>query len=273
MTQPDRSYVLISPCRNEADYMRRTLDSVSAQTLRPALWLIVDDGSTDATPEILADYAARHDWIRIVTKPDRGHRAVGPGVIEAFYFGVEQIDLAAYAYSCKLDLDLELPPRYFEILIERMEENSRLGTCSGKPYIRQDGTLVSERRGDDMHHRAESDADHRRQARHTALIDAACHDVQDGRARQQQERQRGEEKHRQRRGVRHDVRVPLRAEPSRAATEARMGPSHRSGPTCVERPILGLSLRLRPFRAEDKRSGVSRDVTWRMRGRGTAVVV
>ena len=130
--------------------MRRTLDSVVGQSLTPTLWLIVDDGSTDETPQILADYAARHDWIRIVTKPDRGHRAVGPGVIEAFYFGAEQIDLADYAYSCKLDLDLDLPPRYFEILIERMEAEPRLGTCSGKPYIMQDGELISERRGDEM---------------------------------------------------------------------------------------------------------------------------
>ncbi len=147
----DRSgYVLISPCRNEADYMRRTLDSVAAQTVTPALWLIVDDGSTDATPDILREYADKHDWITVVTKPDRGHRAVGPGVIDAFYFGVEQIDLAAYAYSCKFDLDLEIPPRYFEILISRMEDDPRLGTCSGKPYIMRNGALVSERRGDEM---------------------------------------------------------------------------------------------------------------------------
>lgn len=130
--------------------MRRTLDSVVAQTVTPALWVIVDDGSTDATPEILQDYADKHDWIMIVTKPDRGHRAVGPGVVDAFYFGVAQIDLAAYAYSCKLDLDLALPPRYFEILISRMEEDPRLGTCSGKPYIMRNGALVSERRGDEM---------------------------------------------------------------------------------------------------------------------------
>ena len=82
MPEP-RTYVLISPCRNEADYMRRTLDSVVAQSLQPTLWVIVDDGSTDETPQILADYAAKHDWIRIVQKPDRGHRAVGPGVVEA----------------------------------------------------------------------------------------------------------------------------------------------------------------------------------------------
>ena len=64
----ERSYVLISPCRNEADFMRQTLDSVIAQSVRPAMWVIVDDGSTDDTPPILAEYAARHDWIRIVTR-------------------------------------------------------------------------------------------------------------------------------------------------------------------------------------------------------------
>ena len=150
MSSDPRSYVLISPCRNEADYMRRTLDSVVAQSVQPTLWVIVDDGSTDETPEILAEYAGNHDWIRIVQKPDRGHRAVGPGVIEAFYVGYETIDPTQYSYSCKLDLDLDLPPKYFEILMQRMEDDPRIGTCSGKPYVRHANTLVSERRGDEM---------------------------------------------------------------------------------------------------------------------------
>ena len=64
----NQRYVLISPCRNEAEYMRQTLDTVIAQSVRPALWVIVDDGSTDETPSILAQYAAKHDWIRIVTR-------------------------------------------------------------------------------------------------------------------------------------------------------------------------------------------------------------
>jgi poly-beta-1,6-N-acetyl-D-glucosamine synthase len=147
MTDPGRAYVLISPCRNEAAFMRRTLDSVVAQSQTPALWVIVDDGSTDETPAILADYAARHDWIRVVQKPDRGHRAVGPGVIEAFYAGLDTVPPDRFPYLCKLDLDLDLPPRYFEILIDRMEADPRIGTCSGKPYVRRGGELVSERRG------------------------------------------------------------------------------------------------------------------------------
>lgn len=145
---PNR-YVLISPCRNEAKFMRQTLDSVCAQSLRPALWVIVDDGSTDDTPTILAEYAARHDWIRVVTRTDRGHRAVGPGVVDAFYSGYETIDPAAFDYICKLDLDLRMPPRYFELLIERMAADPYLATCSGKTYIEEGGQLVYERHGDE----------------------------------------------------------------------------------------------------------------------------
>lgn len=142
-------YLLISPCRNEADYMRQTLDTVIAQSIRPTKWVIVDDGSTDATPAILADYAARHDWIEIVTRKDRGRRSVGPGVIEAFYSGYDAINPDDYDFLCKLDLDLRLPPRYFEILIGKMTANPRIGTCSGKAYIEEHGRLVSENHGDE----------------------------------------------------------------------------------------------------------------------------
>lgn len=143
-------YVLISPCRDEADYMRMTLDTVIAQSIRPAQWIIVDDGSKDRTPEILADYASRHDWIRIVTQGDRGRRSVGPGVIEAFYAGYDTINPDEYDYLCKLDLDLRLPPRYFEILMQRMTADPRIATCSGKAYIEENGHLVDEGHGDDM---------------------------------------------------------------------------------------------------------------------------
>jgi glycosyltransferase involved in cell wall biosynthesis len=142
-------YVLISPCRNEAAYMRQTLDTVIGQSVKPAKWVIVDDGSSDETPQILGEYRAKHDWIEVVTRSDRGRRAVGPGVIEAFYAGYETINPDDYDYLCKLDLDLRLPPRYFEILIERMTSNPRIATCSGKAYFDEDGRLVYERHGDD----------------------------------------------------------------------------------------------------------------------------
>ena len=143
------TYLLISPCRDEAQYMRQTLDTVVAQSVLPTRWIIVDDGSTDATPQILAEYAAKHSWITVVTRHNRGHRAVGPGVIDAFYAGYQTITPTDFDYVCKLDLDLRLPPRYFEILVQRMQANPRIATCSGKAYVEQGGRLVNEGHGDE----------------------------------------------------------------------------------------------------------------------------
>ena len=146
-----RQYALISPCRDEAEFAARTLDSVIAQSQRPDTWVIVDDGSTDGTSEILARYAAEHEFIEVVTRVDRGGRKVGPGVIEAFYAGLETIDLERYEYLCKLDLDLVLPPTYFEGLIRRMEAEPRLGSCSGKAYFEgPGGQWISENIGDEV---------------------------------------------------------------------------------------------------------------------------
>ena len=101
-------------------------------------------------PEILSEYSRRHDWIEVVTRKDRGRRSVGPGVVEAFYAGYERINPDDYDYICKLDLDLSLPPRYFETLIDRMTADPHIATCSGKAYIEKGDRLVEEGHGDDM---------------------------------------------------------------------------------------------------------------------------
>jgi glycosyltransferase involved in cell wall biosynthesis len=147
-----RQYVLVSPCRDEAKYMRRTLDSVAVQTAPPTRWVIVDDGSTDETPAILAEYSARLPYLTVVRRPNRGRRAVGPGVIEAFYDGLDAVRAEDFGYLCKLDLDLDLPAGYFEALMTRMEANPRLGTVSGKPYFLhpRSGARVPEVCGDEM---------------------------------------------------------------------------------------------------------------------------
>ncbi len=159
----ERRYCVITPCRDEAKYARRTLDAVTRQSEPPALWVIVDDGSTDATPQILDDYARRFPFIRVVRRSNRGDRKIGSGVIDAFYAGLETVDLRSFDYLCKLDLDLDLPPQYFAGLMDRMEREPRLGTCSGKAYFFPPGTrddevtfpladtsaVISERLGDE----------------------------------------------------------------------------------------------------------------------------
>ncbi len=144
-----RRYCLITPCRDEAAYLQTTIDTVAAQTVPPTKWVIVDDGSTDDTPNILARAAAKYPYIQIVKRQDRGQRAVGPGVIEAFYDGLSAIDMNAFDYICKFDGDLEMPPRYFERVMEHFESDPWMGTLSGKLFLRYDGKEVEERCGDE----------------------------------------------------------------------------------------------------------------------------
>jgi glycosyltransferase involved in cell wall biosynthesis len=152
--RPVGDYCLISPARNEAEYIEKTLDSVLAQTVLPKRWIIIDDGSTDDTPKILREYAAKHDFIEVQSRANRGRRALGGGVVEVFNSGLELLADDPVEFVCKLDVDLILPPRYFERLLLEMQRDERLGSVSGKPYFpsgdEKSGGLKSERIGDDV---------------------------------------------------------------------------------------------------------------------------
>ncbi|MAY74675.1 MAG: glycosyl transferase family 2 [Phycisphaerae bacterium] len=144
--------LLVSPCRDEIDHVETTIKSILAQTLRPTKWIIVDDGSTDGTQDVLARYANEVDFIEVVSKPDTGERRVGPGVIESFYVGLESVDWRSYEFICKLDVDLDLPPTYLQGLVDKLRADPSLGTCSGKPWFRRPGTdeRLPEPCGDEM---------------------------------------------------------------------------------------------------------------------------
>lgn len=126
--------LIISPAKDESQYIRRTIQSMVAQTHRPTMWIIVDDGSTDGMGEIADEAARRHDWIKVVHREKGTARRVGPGVIDAFYEGLSTVDLKDYDYVCKFDADVEFQPGYFEEMLRRFESNPRLGTASGKCY-------------------------------------------------------------------------------------------------------------------------------------------
>lgn len=145
-----RRYCLISPCRDEAKFARRTLDSVAAQQEPPAAWIVVDDGSTDGTPTILAEYAEKLPYLKVLRREDRGFRKLGGGVVDAFDYGYDRINADDFDYVAKLDLDLDLPSTYFGAIMDELERDQRLACFSGKPYFDAgNGKLVSERCGDE----------------------------------------------------------------------------------------------------------------------------
>jgi glycosyltransferase involved in cell wall biosynthesis len=124
-------YVVISPVRDEARHIEHTLKSMASQTLKPAAWIIVDDGSTDATAEIVGRYVQKEGFIRLSTNSRIGPRQPGAAVIQAFNRGCELIGSQPYDFIVKLDCDLSFAPDYFEKLIGRFSADARLGIASG----------------------------------------------------------------------------------------------------------------------------------------------
>ncbi len=131
MTNSTR-YVLITPARNEADYIGLTLKSMAAQTLRPLKWVIVSDGSTDRTDEIVLGYTADYPWIELVRTAERKERHFA-GKVYAFNAGYERVRDLDFDIVGNLDADVSFEPDHFEFLVSRMEENPKLGVA-GAPF-------------------------------------------------------------------------------------------------------------------------------------------
>lgn len=133
-------YVIISPVRNEEKYIEKTIQSVINQTVKPIEWIIVNDGSTDRTREIVEKYTKKYSWIKLINRPDRGHRP-GRGPAEAFNEGLRHIE-ADYEFIVNLDGDVSFGSDYFEKLFKKFEKNPKLGIASGKSYYLENGKLI-----------------------------------------------------------------------------------------------------------------------------------
>src|SRR5215469_3579447 len=109
-------YILISPARNEAAFIGKTLDSMVRQTVLPQRWVIVDDGSTDQTAQIVKQYADQFDWITLLQRPKRAHRSFA-GKVDAFNVGLDSVRSLAFDVIGNLDTDLSFDPDYLEFLL------------------------------------------------------------------------------------------------------------------------------------------------------------
>ena len=138
-------YIIVTPVRDEEKFVEKTISSVVNQTVQPAEWVIVDDGSTDATGDILDRYASQIPWIRVVHRSNRGYRKSGGGVVEAFYEGYNSSRCADWNFVVKLDGDLSFQSDYFQRLFEQFEREPRLGIAGGTIFNEIDGKAKLEK--------------------------------------------------------------------------------------------------------------------------------
>src|ERR1043166_8400002 len=132
------TYVLITPARNEAAFIEQTVRSVLAQTIRPLRWVIVSDGSTDGTDEMVRKYAAAHDWIELLRMPERRERSFA-GKATAFAAGFSRVVHLNFEIIGNLDADITFDKDYLPFLLEKFAANPRLGVA-GTPFVENNET-------------------------------------------------------------------------------------------------------------------------------------
>ncbi len=137
-------YVVVTPVRDEQTYLPFTIESMVRQSVQPAEWVIVNDGSNDATGEIANDAARTYSWIKAIHRKDRGYRKWGAGIIEAFYDGFHALETEDWEFMSKLDGDLSFEPNYFERAFRKFEENPKIGIGGGVLYHEEGGQRVLE---------------------------------------------------------------------------------------------------------------------------------
>jgi poly-beta-1,6-N-acetyl-D-glucosamine synthase len=141
-------YVIVSPVRNEEDYIEKTIQSVTNQTVLPSEYIIVNDGSTDHTTDIIDKYLLKYPWIHRYDKP-KGEHCPGTGVIEAFYTGFNKIENNSWDFVVKLDGDLSFEPDYFEFQLQEFNNHPKLGMTSGVTYQPNGNQLIIDKMPED----------------------------------------------------------------------------------------------------------------------------
>jgi glycosyltransferase involved in cell wall biosynthesis len=137
MAETVGTYALITPARDEAENLLRLGGCLAQQTVQPTAWIIVDNGSTDDTVEVVHSLAEAHDWIRILFSPPGRVAQPGQPIVRAFHTGlaaVEPVDVVV-----KLDADVSLEPDHFERLLAAFAADPALGIASGQCFEFDDG--------------------------------------------------------------------------------------------------------------------------------------
>ena len=144
------TYYIIIPAYNEEQFIALTLQSLIQQTFLPSKVVVVNDGSTDSTAEIVWAFAKKYPFISLVNKTSDAIHLPGSKVINAFNKGLESVD-ENYDFIVKADADLIFPPNYFETLIQHFKSDAKIGMVGGFCYIEKNGNWILENLTDKDH--------------------------------------------------------------------------------------------------------------------------
>lgn len=144
------NYYIIIPAYNEEAFMASTLQSLVEQTVLPSKIVVVNDNSTDKTPEIVSEYTSTYPFITLVNKISDAVHLPGSKVIQAFHEGEKQVD-DKYEIIVKIDADLIFPNNYFERIIQHFQSDSTIGMVGGFCYVEKNGDWVLENLTDKDH--------------------------------------------------------------------------------------------------------------------------
>jgi biofilm PGA synthesis N-glycosyltransferase PgaC len=136
-------YAVITPVKNEEEFIGREINCVVRQTILPHVWIIINDGSTDRTGEILKTSEDKYDWITVIhISSDEKRKMGGEAVI---HVGVNHLEPQSYDFIVKMDADVEFSPNFFENIFQKFHDNPQLGVASGVCYAPKADKLVEEK--------------------------------------------------------------------------------------------------------------------------------
>lgn len=145
----DAPYILVTPCFNEEKYIGFPLDSMTSQDSKPIRWVVVDDGSTDRTADLIKEKAVSEPWIRYHYRIQDDNKEYFASNVHAIEEGIQVISDELKGgkhedcrYIAILDSDISLPPDYYSQIISRMEKNPEIGIASGIYENLIEGKLV-----------------------------------------------------------------------------------------------------------------------------------
>lgn len=144
------NYFIIIPAYNEENFIALTLQSLVEQTVLPSKIVVVNDNSTDRTPEIISEFIHKYPFITLVNTTSETIHLPGSKVINAFNKGLESVD-DNFDFIVKADADLIFPSHYFETLIKHFHSDEKIGMAGGFCYIEKKGEWVLENLTDKDH--------------------------------------------------------------------------------------------------------------------------